>query len=342
MDESLFRLHFAGSNIAAGEIEGGAMPRMRFVGRVDGASVPRYHLYGESGTSGDWFVNVEPLADRCRANHWRIEPHQHPHFCQIVFVRSGRGLMTVEADKQPFVSPCVLIVPINIVHGFEYDIDTDGWVLTLAQPYLHQLLEQRPELQDMLTQPRILALSPDDEETEDIRSSLLRIDRELDGRAPGNVIAAEACLLTLLVAVLRRSEQATALKRSHAAHGSVVTEFHDLVERRYREGWPLTRFAVELNVPLTLLRNACLAVEGRPPSTILHDRIIVEAQRNLVYSDMTVAQIAYWLGFQDPAYFTRFFTRLCDVPPKRYREMKRVVAQGPTPDGASRSMPEES
>lgn len=313
------------------------MARMRFVGRVVGASVPRYHLYGESGeTSGDWFVNVEPLADRCRASRWRIDPHQHPRFCQIVFVRSGRGVMTVEADQQPFVSPCVLIVPVNTVHGFAYDIDTDGWVLTVAQPYLHQLLEQRPELQELLTQPRILALSPDDEETEDIRSALLRIDRELDGRAPGNVIAAEACLLTLLVAILRRSEQATSLKRSTAAHACVVREFHELLERRYREGWPLTRFALELNVPLSVLRNACLAIDGQPPSAILHQRLIVEAKRSLVYSDMTIAQIAYWLGFQDPAYFTRFFTRMCKESPTRYREQKRV------PAGPSRSAPAES
>src|ERR1044072_7955731 len=254
------------------------MSKVRFVERVEVAAVPRHHLYGESGeASGDWFVNVEPLADRCRASNWRIEPHQHPRFCQIVFVRSGRGTMTVEADQQPFQSPCVLIVPVNIVHGFAYDIDTDGWVLTLAQPYLQQLLKQHPDLRELITQPRILSLSPQDEETEDIRSALLRIDRELDGRAPGNVIAAEACLLTLLVAILRRSEQSTSLKRSNAAHASIVSEFRELVERRYCEGWPVTRFEVEMNVPLTLLRNACLAVEGQPPSAILHDRIIVEA-----------------------------------------------------------------
>jgi AraC family transcriptional activator of pobA len=294
---------------------------------VDGATVPRYHLYGESGeASNDWFVNVEPLADRCRQSNWCIEPHQHPRFCQIVFVRSGRGTMTVETDQQPFVSPCVLIVPVNTVHGFKYDIDTDGWVLTMAQPYLHQLLEQHPDLRDLLTQPRILAMSPQDEETEDIRSALLRIDRELDGRAPGNVIAAEACLLTLLVAILRRSEQSTSLKQSNAAHASIVREFRDLLDRRYREGWSLTQFALELKVPLSLLRNACLAVDGQPPSALLHERIIVEAKRNLVYSDMTIAQIAYWLGFQDPAYFTRFFTRMCKESPTRYREHKRVAA----------------
>lgn len=303
------------------------MSKVRFVGRLDGVAVPRYHLYGESAAdTRDWFVNVEPLAERCRANNWNIDPHSHPQFGQIVFVRSGRGMMTVETDRRPFNSPSVLIVPVNTVHGFEYDMDTDGWVLTVAEPYLRNLLDRMPELRDVWSEPRILSLAVDDEATSDIRQALLRLDRELDGQAAGNVIAAEACLLTALVAILRRSESSTALRQSSTGAAGLVREYRELLERRYREGWTVTRFAAELKIPVSQLRAACLQVEGQPPSNLLHDRIIVEAKRNLVYSDMTIAQIAYWLGFEDPAYFTRFFTRMCKESPSKYRERKRATA----------------
>ena len=73
-------------------------------------------------------------------------------------------------------------------------------------------------------------------------------------------------------------------------------------------------FRADLLVVLTHLDGA--SVEG----------IVVEAKRSLVYSDMSISQIAYWLGFQDPAYFTRFFTRMCSESPTRYREQKRVAA----------------
>ena len=302
------------------------MPKVRFVGRLDGATVPRYHLYGEPDASvGDWFVNVEPLAGRCQANNWKIDPHSHPHFGQIVFVRSGRGMMTVETDRRPFNSPCVLTVPVNTVHGFEYDIDTDGWVLTVAEPYLRNLLDRMPELHDVWSEPRILPLAVDDEATSDIRQALLRLDRELDGQAAGNVIAAEACLLTTLVAILRRSEASTALRQNSTGAAGLVREYRELLERRYREGWTVARFAAELKIPISQLRSACLQVEGQPPSNLLHERIIVEAKRNLVYSDMAIAQIAYWLGFEDPAYFTRFFTRICKESPSKYREHRRGV-----------------
>jgi len=106
------------------------------------------------------------------------------------------------------------------------------------------------------------------------------------------------------------------------AQGNVVRAFRDLVERRYREGWALARFAQELNVSLPALRSACMTVDGLTPSTILHERLIVEAKRSLVYSTMTVAQIAYRLGFDDPDYFTRFFARMCKKSPTLYREHK--------------------
>jgi AraC family transcriptional activator of pobA len=44
-----------------------------------------------------------------------------------------------------------------------------------------------------------------------------------------------------------------------------------------------------------------------------------EARRNLAYTSMSVATVAYALGFGDPAYFTRAFTRTVGVSPRTFR-----------------------
>lgn len=68
------------------------MSEVRFVGRTEGATIPRYHLYGETASgAGDWFVNVEPLADRRRTNGWRIEPHSHPHLVKSYSCAAALG-----------------------------------------------------------------------------------------------------------------------------------------------------------------------------------------------------------------------------------------------------------
>jgi AraC-like DNA-binding protein len=45
------------------------------------------------------------------------------------------------------------------------------------------------------------------------------------------------------------------------------------------------------------------------PSSFIKNRIWLEAKRLLIYTDKTVKEIAFELGFNDPAYFTRFFTK---------------------------------
>ncbi|MEZ5449103.1 MAG: helix-turn-helix domain-containing protein [Thiolinea sp.] len=42
----------------------------------------------------------------------------------------------------------------------------------------------------------------------------------------------------------------------------------------------------------------------------MHDRLIAEAKRQLIYANRSVNEIAYELGFRDPAYFSRFFPAL--------------------------------
>lgn len=298
----------------------------RFVGSDSGSPIPRYFLYGEEGSSTEqWLVNVESLALRCAEQGWKIEPHTHPRFAQIMFVRSGRGVMSIEGQSYPFTAPVALIVPCHSVHAFEYEIDTDGWVLTIAEHYLRELAGRAPEIEEIWRSPRPIAFSKEQQEVADIRQALLRLDGELDRSAPGCLLAAEACLLNVFVSLMRQNQAAqTPAVNGAGGQAALVSRFRDLVERRYREGLSLTDFAAELNVTVSRLRTACLAVTGETPIKLLHDRIIAEAKRNLLYSDMSVAQIAYWLGFEDTSYFSRFFHRLCGEPPARFRTGKKA------------------
>jgi AraC family transcriptional regulator, transcriptional activator of pobA len=72
-------------------------------------------------------------------------------------------------------------------------------------------------------------------------------------------------------------------------------------------------------VSLPRLRTACAKVAGRAPLGLIQDRLLVEAKRLLLYSNMTVAEVAFRLGFDDPAYFSRFFTSHAGVSPRGFR-----------------------
>ena len=52
---------------------------------------------------------------------------------------------------------------------------------------------------------------------------------------------------------------------------------------------------------------------------MVHTRVLLEAKRELVYTSAAVSEIAYALGFDDPAYFTRFFSKRTGMAPRTFR-----------------------
>ena len=56
------------------------------------------------------------------------------------------------------------------------------------------------------------------------------------------------------------------------------------------------------------------------PNDIIKDRIILEAKRLLAHSDLNVKEIAYDLGYDDPAYFNRLFAKVSEIAPAEFRK----------------------
>ena len=78
--------------------------------------------------------------------------------------------------------------------------------------------------------------------------------------------------------------------------------------------------AAELGITPAQLNRACQQVLGHNALGVLHARLLLEAQRELAYTTMSVKQIAFGLGFADAAYFTRFFQRGTGRSPSVWRE----------------------
>jgi AraC family transcriptional activator of pobA len=64
-------------------------------------------------------------------------------------------------------------------------------------------------------------------------------------------------------------------------------------------------------------------VLGHSALGVLHARLLLEAQRELGYTAMSVKQVASGLGFSDAGYFTRFFQRLTGQTPTAWRATAR-------------------
>jgi AraC family transcriptional activator of pobA len=279
--------------------------------------VPSFFLFGEPvRTVEGRFVHLEDLDDRSRPNDWNIRPHAHADLNHVFHIVTGGGVMRDEAAETMFTAPCLLLVPAGVVHGFAWQAETTGSVLTLANSYLRELVDREPDFAGLFE----LAQSIDLGASTVVARAIARLSRELNWSAPGGRAAVEAHLLAVLVEALRLSVRARS--RGGAAPGAsaaLVARFRELVEAHYREALPIETYGVRLGVTVAQLRGACRKVATTSPLQLIQDRLMLEAKRALLYSNMTITEIAFHLGFQDPAYFTRFFSKSAGCSPRHYR-----------------------
>ncbi|MDH2313614.1 helix-turn-helix domain-containing protein [Methylobacterium brachiatum] len=282
--------------------------------------VPRYFLYGEPlQAADDGFVHLEDLDDRSRPAAWQIHPHAHADLHQVFWIREGRGTITAEGDAIAFAAPCAILVPAGVVHGFVYEASSTGRVLTISDRVLRSLTRDERTFLALFEGVACLVLP----EAARFDSALHGIQQEQASAAPGQRVALAAHLSLALVGLARlASQHAVGEPKQLAAHARIVARFRSAIEEHYAKNFSLPQYCALIGTTMGRLRSACRTITYATPGQMIADRLSVEAKRLLRYSDLPVSEVAYRLGFEDPAYFSRFFTRTVGSTPSAFRRGK--------------------
>lgn len=286
---------------------------------MDRPNIPQFHLYGEQESFADpGFVHIETIESRSRRNAWEISPHRHERLDQLLVLRSGGVTARVDVVERSLTGPLVIYVPAMTVHGFRFEEDVDGDVLTFSAdlggnvvPPHHPapLFPGRPLVQP-LNRAQIAATNP----------LLEQLRLECSGHDSGR-IAAASWLVALLLLQVERARAAAGESGEHGRETARQQQFRALVDRHYAEQRPVAFYAAEMGVTEKTLTRMCRAQFGCSPKQYLHRRLLLEAQRLLIYGSATVAGISEDLGFSDPSYFTRFYRRMTGKLPSDHRSV---------------------
>jgi AraC family transcriptional activator of pobA len=288
--------------------------------------LPTYTLYGEADArpSTDW-LHCESIAERSSRHRWEIQVHRHATLFQILYIRRGSGEATIDARVSPLRGPCVLTVPALVPHGFRFKPGIDGVVFTVLQAHVEQVLAAAPALPAQLLQPRVMALQGDAALAVGRAADQLRV--EFHGAQAWRALAIDAALCALLVAVQRAAPRLEPPRAERGSRAALHLErYRALVDASYRSQPSLAALAQQLGITPTQLNRVCRQLTGRSALALLHARVMLEAQRDLSYTTLSVKQIALGLGFSDAGYFTRFFQRLSGRTPMQWRGAAHAAA----------------
>jgi AraC family transcriptional regulator, transcriptional activator of pobA len=275
----------------------------------DPATIPAYSLYGESRAFPD-VLHVERLSDRAAGLSWRIAPHRHLHLHQVFLIQSGEAKVKLDGQLVAITPPAILNVPPGVVHDFQMEAQTQGWVLTVPVQTLPGLLGPALSQETSLGWPAVLPAN-------DVYIRLFtQIASEHCQTRPAREIMLGALATELVCHVLRGMGQ---IRADKAGTDPRFAQFQVLLTQHLRDRWTLSDFAREIGLSPRHLSRICQKATGQPASGVIEAAAMREACRLLVYTRMPVAQIGYGLGFDDPSYFSRAFRRVMGLSPQAYR-----------------------
>ncbi len=279
-------------------------------------TIPVFKLYGDGA---DWptpdLLHCESIAARSRLHDWEIGAHRHADLTQLLYIRRGWAEVEIEGEHTRIEQAAIQVVPPLCVHGFRFSERVEGYVLTLASPLLRQLETELDGQQDAL---RSAALHLAGADRCYLNTLFEAIDSEYRNAAPARELLLQSLVGVLAVWVAR---QMLVRREQRPSRGQeLLARFTRLVEQDFRQQRSVEAYAMQLDISPAYLNTLARRFAGHTALGLLHQRLLLEAKRELIYTAMTISQISDQLGFSEPAYFSRFFKRMTGRSPNDFRQ----------------------
>lgn len=246
---------------------------------------------------------------------------------QLIHLQSGTLELTVAGPQgtevlMQMTAPAFLCQPVKPLQSIKLLAGSSGVHFAVDEIGMFAAVGSRPEaveLRMMISDTATLSFQDYQDEELLIARSMNGIAFEIAGGQPGRQTIIEAELRCLLVRLWRSSHKAGHTVSSDGPQTILLRKFRQLVEAQYRKRWRVQDYATALGTTPDRLHNVATKSLGRTPLNLIHDRSQSEAKALLTRSNMTVEQIAAYLGFSSAAQFSAFFRKQEGQPPGRYR-----------------------
>lgn len=196
-----------------------------------------------------------------------------------------------------------------------------GWILKFPNAFIREHIQDHLFVKNVEIYtsdgeiPRIV-LSP--KIGERVHSIIEMIDELVEADHPHKEAASASLLKTLLLYCDSHCNiRVTVEDNRHQL--SIVTTFKNLVAKHYNHLHSVSHYAELMNISPKYLNQIVKKVLGVTAKTIIQEQLILQARRDLKFSDGSIKEIAYSLGFSDPFYFSNYFKKEMGCSPSEYR-----------------------
>jgi AraC family transcriptional activator of pobA len=265
-------------------------------------------------------LHYEAIRVRASQSGWTIPAHRHEGLHQFQLLTEGAMVGLLDGERHVLKAPAAVMVAPGVVHGFVYEPDSTGSQVTVPSESLASLSAHSPAVAQRLSQKLVLDDAALGNGVADCAQRFAMLGDEFLAQRAGRAEALQSHVILLALWFLRHQEATSGSGRRQALRDTLVQRYRGLVELHFAEHQPLGFYAGALGVTADHLSRVCRATTSTSALELLHQRVALEAKRMLVHADLTIADVASRLGFDDVGYFSRFFKSTTGIAPSAYRE----------------------
>ena len=267
----------------------------------------------------------------CDFNENEIEhnliPHLHDYY-SIFWIESGEAIHATEFVEYSLKADTILFVPPGLKHRMYLDKSVGGVYILFneefvqynrvnIQPLKNYRLFNNPDFKSLIT--------VEDVNKEKLSNITNLIHNELQNRDEYSQEIVLNLLHLFLLESRRIFDQQNQAPReeSEETPDTTIIRFKQLIEDNFIREKNVSPYAGMLNMNASCLNELTKRVTGITAGELIRNRVIEETKKLLYSSRMSGKEIAYELGFDDPAYFSRFFKKYTGMTLNEFRDNSR-------------------
>ncbi|KIC91675.1 AraC family transcriptional regulator [Flavihumibacter sp. ZG627] len=224
-------------------------------------------------------------------------PHRHNYFT-IIWVRHGKGEHLLDLEKIAIEDGSVYFISPGSVHLLTIDGEVDGYVISFTPDFLPSFYPYG----------YAQVIKVDKEVEADMEEAVAKMMREFSNYY---LLRSEILggFLQIFLIYLTRNFESNPAAHNQPRNYETVKAFLTLIDQHYTRLRQVSDYAKELVVTPNYLNELVKKITGHPASYHIQQRIILEAKRLVRYSNHSLKEIAYELGFEDAAHFSKYFKK---------------------------------
>ena len=271
-------------------------------------------------------ISIKALYERCEQSAYDLSVPHRIRFHSLIIILQGSGKHMVDFNEIALFPGAILPLTKEQVHAFEKPLQVEGFVISFEEHFLTQNMSEQQlfHFLQLFHSPSIVIGQENLGALDPLLSLLSNTYKETTPHLKAELI--HSILIGLFFQIKRLAVYQHQIFDSTRFKDYI--RFKQLLTEGYRNSHNAKDYANQLAVSYKYLNEVCKEMSNMTAKSFIDHWLLLEIKRSLSENRYTAQEIAFKMGFKEPANFNRFFKKFTGYTPNQFQKENRFLVSG--------------